>query len=134
MAATSGRTVKFKIGNAASPELFNNVVARAVSCTINGNPVDITDNDSTGWRQLLDGASVRSLSVSLQGAFKAAVQEVLLRTKADTQAIFNGEMAFEGSVKYSGTWQCTNYQMGGEVDGAQTFSATIESAGAMTLS
>lgn len=133
MPAVTGRQIKFKIGDAASPEVFTNIGARAVACTINGSAVDITDNDSTGWRQLLDGGGVRSLSVTIQGAFRAGVHELLLRTKANTQAIFNGEMAFEGTIEYSGTWQCTSYQMSGEVDGAQTYSATIESAGAMTL-
>lgn len=132
MAASVGTAVNFKIGNAASPELFNNVVARAVSCTINGSLVDITDNESTGWRQALDGGGIRSLSVSLQGAFKAGTPEVLLRTKAATGAVFNAEMKLEGSIKFSGAWQCTSYQTGGEVNGAQTYSATVESAGIMT--
>jgi TP901-1 family phage major tail protein len=134
MAAATGRLVKHKIGDGASPEVFTNIGARAVSCTINGSAVDITDNDGDGWRQLLDGGGVRSLSVSLQGAFKATTAgDLLLRTKANAQAIYNGEMAFEGAVKYSGTWQCTSFQLSGEVDSAMTYSATIESAGSMTL-
>lgn len=129
-----GRLVKFKIGDAASPEVFTSINAKQVGISINGDNVDVTDNESTGWRELVSGGAIRSLSVSLSGAFKAGTQEVLLRTKSDTQVLFNGQAVFgDGTVKYSGQWKCTKYETSGPHDGAILYSATIDSSGVMTL-
>lgn len=134
MSSESGRNLKAKIGDGASPEAFNNIGARSVSLRINGQMVEITDNNGAGWREGHDGGGVRSVSIQIQGAYRAGTEEVLLRTKALAQTQFNAEIELEGSLKMSGgKWQCTSYEHSGEVDGVIGYQATLESSGALAI-
>ncbi len=132
MAAGSGRSFILKIGDGGSPEAFTTIVAfRSNSLRINGQLVDTTTKDSTGWRELLSGGGIRSMSMSGSGVFKDAANEESLRSVAFSQALRSFQM-LSGAHVFQGSFQVLNYERTGEVDGAEEFSCTFESSGVVS--
>jgi len=70
MSAQKGSAFLLKIGDAATPPAYTTVAGlRTTQLSINGELVVVTSKDSGGWRELLSGAGVRSVSVSAAGIF-----------------------------------------------------------------
>jgi hypothetical protein len=68
MAAERGSAFLLKIGDGASPPEFVTVAGlKTTQLSINGDAVAITNKGSGGWRELLSGAGVRSVSVAASG-------------------------------------------------------------------
>lgn len=94
---------------------------------------DVSDSDSSLWRELLAGANLRSISVSGQGVFKDSAVE------ADVFEDFEGEVAVAYQLTIpdfktiTGNFIITNYESNGGHEGEVSFSMTLESAGAMTI-
>lgn len=66
MGAERGSAFLLKVGNGASPLVYATVAGlRTTQMSVNGEMVAITSKDSGGWRELLSGAGVRSVSVSI---------------------------------------------------------------------
>ena len=69
MAAERGSAFLLKLGG-GSPVIYVTVAGlKTTQLTINGDAVAITNKDSGGWRELLSGAGVRSVSVAASGIF-----------------------------------------------------------------
>ena len=86
MAAQRGKDILLKIEGA--PGVFTTVAGlRARTLSLNARSVDATDGDSAGrWRELLDGAGVKSAAVAGQGIFRDAVSDALIREAFFDQA------------------------------------------------
>ena len=68
MPAQKGSAFLLKIANGATPPVYQTVAGlRTTQMSINGDTVNITSNESGGWRELLSGAGVRSVSVAASG-------------------------------------------------------------------
>lgn len=137
MAAQKGREFVLKISDGASPGSFTTIGGmRSTSFTVNSEQVDITDKDSSGYRELLNGAGVRSISITGSGVFKDdsaynTIQELALGT-SDNQEEF--QLVFGNSDILQGVFEVASLEEGGEHNAEQTYSITLESAGAFTLS
>jgi TP901-1 family phage major tail protein len=94
--------------------------------------VDTTNKDSGGWRLLLAGAGIRSITLSGSGIFTDSASEETVRGYAFTNSINNYEFYFGGNDKISGAFQITSYERAGNHDGEETYAITFESAGAIT--
>ena len=69
MAAERGSAFLLKIGDGEEPPAYSTVAGlKTTQLSINGDPVAITNKDSGGWRELLTGAGVRSVSVDCKRA------------------------------------------------------------------
>lgn len=108
--------------------------SRNAEISIDNTPVDATSASSTGqWRELLDASGTRSVTISMDGVFQDDAQDTRLeelfsdRTHSDFQFVMPDFGTWEGS------FAITNYRAGGAHDGEATFSATFESAGAITF-
>lgn len=135
MAAKKGALFLLKAGDGASSEVFTTVAAqRTTSLTINGETVDVTDKDSTGWRELLGGAGIRSMTISASGVFKDVTSQILLETRCMAGTISNYQIVYDGTRKYEGPFQVTSVEYAGEYNGEHTYSMTLESAGVVTAS
>jgi len=134
MPAGTGRNLVIFNGQGdGPPETFNKLGAfRTNGMTINGEAVDITDKDSDGWRELLDGGGIRNMSFTGSGAFKDGLEEEVLRSRAFVQSIDNYQMRTTGGHIFEGPFQVVTYERTGEVNGAEEFSTTMESAGTIT--
>src|SRR5690606_28159730 len=82
MTAEKGRAGILKAGDGGAPEPFAAVAGlRTTQISINTAVVDGTNKDSGGWRELLAGAGVRTVSVSGTGIFTGSAAEAAIRQR-----------------------------------------------------
>lgn len=103
---------------------------REKGIALNGEPVDVTDDDSDGWRELLAEAGEHQVNVSLSGvtksdALKEAWFDVLDRIKPVTITYPDGGVL-------SGDFFLGTFSETGPYSDATTFEAEIQSSGAVT--
>lgn len=133
MAAQKGRLFLLKLGNGATSETFTTVAGlRANSIAINNEMVDVTTKDNSGWRELLEGVSFKSVSVSGSGIIQGSTNRVAVTGKALSGTIDNYEIVFEDGDKFTGAFQVTSCELTGSHDGAEEYTMTLESSGAVT--
>lgn len=135
MAAQKGSLVLLKVGNGATPtELFTSIGGlRTTSFTHNNQSVDATNRESGAWRALLDGAGMRSISISGSGVFTDSAAEEAVRGFALSNSVRNYELTFGNGDKLTGPFQITAYQRAGSYSDAETYSLTLASAGQVTF-
>lgn len=135
MAGQKGKLVLLKVGDGQTPtESFATIGGlRTTSFNLNNQSVDATNKDSGQWRELLDGAGISSLSISGAGLFTDAASEETLRGYAFGNNIKNYELHFGNGDVLSGAFQVTSYQRSGNHNDDETYSISLESAGAVTF-
>lgn len=136
MAAQKGDSIILKVGNGGSPEAFTAVAGlRTKTFSINGETVDITSADDTAkWRQLLEGAGIRSASMSGSGVFKNDAVMVTCNTQVMNQTIDTWQCIVPGLGTFEGQFQLTSMEYAGEFNGEATYSISLESAGNLAFS
>ena len=103
MSAEKGSAFLLKIGNGASPPVFGTIAGlRTTQLSINGDAVNITSKDSGGWRELLSGAGVRSVSVAGSGIFTGSAAEGRVKANALAGTIDEYELSFESGERCGG--------------------------------
>lgn len=131
MAATypaKGRAITVKRG--ATPALINGV--RTKSMSINGSPIDITNDDDAGVRKLMDEPGEVTMSITVAGITKSDTLRIEAISAGDR--VLPTEFGFPGTVtngKIAGDFFLASYTETGEYQGVATFEATFESAGAL---
>lgn len=95
--------------------------------TFNGEAIDISDDDSDGWRELHTEPGELSLDISFEGLEKDSV----LRTTAATanRMLTAVTVVFPDLGEYEGNFYLGSYKVKGEKNEAITFSAEIQSSG-----
>ena len=80
MAAERGSAFLLKIGDGAAAPTYATVAGlKTTQLSINGDAVVITNKGSGGWRELLSGAGVRSVSVAASGIFTGSTAEAQVK-------------------------------------------------------
>lgn len=131
-----GKNFLLKQGDGADPEVFDEVARqRATSFSVNGEEIDVSSKDSDGWRELMgdenEGGGLASISVNVEGIVAADGDHDAIRDAAMSGAIKNYQLDDSEDI-LEGPFQVTNYEQSGDHDGAQEYSATLESAGEVT--
>lgn len=130
MAAQKGSAFLLKIGDGATPPVYATVAGlRTTQMAINGEAVVITHKDSGGWRDLLSGAGVRSVSVSAAGIFLGSSAEVRLRSHALAGTIDDYELSFEGGERLRGRFLVQRLDYAGDFNGERSYTLALESSG-----
>jgi len=122
-----------------------NLVAFAQNCTLNVNhsPREITNKESAGNKEILEG--VRDFSIDVDGAYAwtnsagAALtngaddllQTNLLANRLKVDFIF-GDTASTSDVSYAGSGFITSMSFTGATEDTATYSLSIEGTGALT--
>ncbi len=127
MAVQKGRDILLKISDGEAFVTVAGLRARTVS--LNAKTVDVTDSGSNGWRELLAGAGVRSLSVSGAGVFRDADSDALMREAFFAQAQADWQVIVPGFGTFAGPFLIAALEYAGAHDGEATFSLTLASAG-----
>jgi TP901-1 family phage major tail protein len=129
MAAGAGKNVLLKVDTAGgSPQSYTTLSGqRVTNWTINGQTVDITSKDDNGWQQVLDQGGVRSLEVDVQGIFKDAAEEEVVRQAAFANQIIWWMFTLPNGDSLEFQAKPENYQRGGEYDNAETYSFALRS-------
>ena len=121
-----------------------NLVAFAQNCTLNVNhsPREITNKESGGFKEILEG--LRDFSIDVDGAYAWTdasgtaltngaddlVNSNIL-TRATVDFIF-GDTQATSDVSYSGSGYITSVSLTGGTEDSATYSLTIEGTGALT--
>lgn len=139
MTAKVGRTIIVRWGAASPMPAVAGI--REKSVTVSGEAVDITNDDSGGWRQLLDAAQINGVEISCSGV---ALDDTLRQAWFAGAAIGSGERMAPAEFEYplegaqtvpaviAGTFYLGEYSETGSHDGEVTFEATFMSNGAVT--
>ncbi|MEI5688919.1 MULTISPECIES: phage major tail protein, TP901-1 family [Sphingomonas] len=130
MAVERGSAFLLKIGDGAAAPAFATVAGlRTTQMSVNGETVVITNKDSGGWRQLLSGAGVRSVSVSGAGVFTGSAGEARIRANALAGTIDDYRLSFEGGDSMTGRFLVTKLDYAGDFNGERSYTLSLESSG-----
>ncbi len=130
MPAEKGSAFLLKIGNGAAPPAFSTVAGmRTTQMSVNGEAVNVTSKDSGGWRELLSGAGVRSVSVAASGIFTGSAAESRLKGNAIAGLLDDYELSFESGERMRGRFLVTRLDYAGDYNGERTYSLSLESSG-----
>lgn len=130
MPAEKGSAFLLKIANGATPPGFETIAGlRTTQLQINGEAVAITSKDSGGWRDLLSGAGVRSVSVSGAGVFTGSAAEARLKANALAGQIDRYRLSFESGETMTGAFLVTRLDYAGDFNGERSYTLALESSG-----
>jgi len=127
----AGRVVTISRG--AVPAVVAGVRTKGI--TVNGTPIDVTTDDSAGWRALLDLSGQNDVNITVGGVvvgptLRVESLDVASRVQP-TEFNIPGAAAIGGG-KYAGDFFLASYAETGEYNGAMTFTAEFQSAGPVT--
>jgi TP901-1 family phage major tail protein len=132
MGAEKGSAFLLKVGDGAEPPAFATVAGmRTTQMSVNGESVNITSKDSGGWRELLSGAGVRSVSVAGSGIFTGSAAEGRLKANALAGLVDDYELSFEGGERMRGRFLVTRLDYSGDYGGERNYTLSLESSGAV---
>lgn len=134
MVAQAGKDLLLKVEDAALPGTYVAVGGfRSNSFTINGEGVDITNKDSAGFKELLDGAGVRSITASGTGVFMDDAIFAQVNTDVLAGSIKTWQVIIPAFGTYEGGYLITSVEFAGEHNGEATYTINLESSGAIAF-
>ena len=130
MAAERGSAFLLKIGSGGETPSFATVAGlKTTQLSINGDAVAITNKGSGGWRELLSGAGVRSVSVAASGLFTGSSAESEIRGLALSGTLQDYELSFESGERLRGEFLVTRLDYAGDFNGERNYTLALESSG-----
>jgi TP901-1 family phage major tail protein len=132
MAAEKGSAFLLKVGDGGSPPVYATVAGmRTTQMSVNGEAVNVTSKESQGWRELLSGAGVRSVSVAASGIFTGSAAETRIKANALAGLLDDYELSFESGERLRGRFLLTRLDYAGDHGGERTYGLALESSGAV---
>ncbi len=130
MSIQKGRDLLLQVGDGAEEENFTDIgAARATAVAVNNHPIDATTLDDDV--QVLRGeAGVQSMEISFDGHFRDGAAEEVLRAAAFSGTARTCRLVFPNGDAYQAAFVVTAYRRAGDVEGLETFSATLARSGA----
>jgi TP901-1 family phage major tail protein len=130
MPAEKGSAFLLKVGDGAVTPVYTTIAGlRTTQMSINGDAVVITNKGSGGWRDLLSGAGVRSVSVSGAGVFTGSLAETRLKNSAFTGVLDDYELSFESGERVRGKFLVSRLDYAGDFNGERSYTVALESSG-----
>lgn len=134
MAVERGSAFLLKVGDGAQVPAFATVAGlRTTQLSVNGEAVVVTSKDSGGWRQLLSGAGVRSVSVSGAGVFTGSAAEVRVKASALSGVLDDYRLSFESGDSMTGRFLVTRLDYAGDFNGERSYTLSLESSGPVVV-
>ena len=135
MAVEKGSAFLLKVGDGGNPVAYRTVAGlRTTQLSVNGEAVVVTSKDSGGWRQLLSGAGVRSVSVSGAGVFTGSAAEARIKGNALSGTIDDYRLSFESGDSMTGRFLVTRLDYAGDFNGERSYTLSLESSGPVVAS
>lgn len=131
MAGQRGRDVLIKVESETQADVFVTVAGiRSSEFELIAQSVDGTAADSpSGWRELIDGAGVKTARVRGRGVFKDAESDAILRALFFAGHAVRCQLLVPGFGQLLGRFHIRELKWGGTYDGEATLSIGLESAG-----
>lgn len=126
MAGSAGRNLVLKDGGTTTIAAI-----KTKSVTINNEIIDISTDDSAGWRELLAVPGQKSIDISFDGI----TTDDVLREKvmSTTDVSYSGmTIDYPDGSKLTGTFMLVNLEDSGTYNDAVTFSGSLQSSGEVT--
>lgn len=133
MTAIQGSLFLLKASEGGTPENFITLGGiRATDMMLGNRAADASHVESGAWRQLLDNAGERAISISGDGLFTDAASEEAVRACAFAGSSLRFRLCFAHGGMLEGPFMVTHYHRGGSHDGEENYALRLESAGAVT--
>ena len=130
MTAQKGSAFLLKISDGGTPAIYQTVAGlRTTQMSVTGDAVVVTSKDSGGWRELLSGAGVRSVSVSAAGIFLGSAAEARVRASAMAGTLDDYELSFEDGERLRGKFLVQRLDYAGDFNGERNYTLQLESSG-----
>jgi TP901-1 family phage major tail protein len=130
MGVERGSAFLLKVGDGAAPPAYATVAGlRTTQLSVNGEAVVVTNKGSGGWRELLSGAGVRSVSVSGAGVFTGSAAETRLKGNALSGVLDDYELSFESGERMRGKFLVSRLDYAGDFNGERSYTLSLESSG-----
>lgn len=128
MAGRVGRQVNFLFGGNSPADAILGV--REKNLELNGEPIDVTSDEDSGVRTLLDNISAQDeVGISLSGLVKGTRLKSAWFDNERTQAC---TFEYPDGSTIAGTFYLSSYTEGEPYNDAATFEATLMSSGPVT--
>jgi len=134
MTAQKGKDLLLKVDSDGAGSFATVAGLRARTLAFNAASVDVTDQESAGrWRELLEGAGIKTARVSGSGIFKDAASDETLRQYFFSGTVRDWQMIVPDFGTVEGAFQIATLEYGGQHDGEVSFELSLESAGALAF-
>ena len=134
MAAQKGKDLLLKVDSTGGGVFTTVAGLRSRSIAFNAESVDVTHPESAGqWRELLEGAGVKSARVTGAGIFKDAESDATVRSYVFNGTIRNWQIVVPDFGTVVGPFHIGSLEISGRHDGEVSFEIALESAGALTF-
>jgi len=134
MAVEKGSAFLLKVGDGATPPAYTTIAGlRTTQLSINADTVVITNKGSGGWRELLSGAGVRSVSLAGAGVFSGTAAETRLKASAMAGLLDAYEVSFESGERLHGSFLITKLDYAGDFNGERSYTLALESSGPVSV-
>ena len=135
MTAQKGKDLLLKVDSDGGGTFVTVAGLRARTLAFNAATVDATDQESDGrWRELLEGAGLKTARVSGSGIFKDAASDETLRQYFFAGTVRDWQVIVPDFGTVEGPFQIASLEYGGRHDGEVSFELGLESAGALAFS
>lgn len=130
MAVEKGSAFLLKVGDGSPAPVFATVAGlRTTQLSVNGESVIVTNKGSGGWRELLSGAGVRSVSVAGAGVFTGSEAEARIKGNALAGVLDDYRLTFESGESMTGRFLVTRLDYAGDFNGERSYTLALESSG-----
>ena len=130
MTAEKGSAFLLKVGDGANMPAYSTIAGlRTTQLSINGDSVVITNKGSGGWRELLSGGGIRSVSASGAGVFTGSSAEARIKASALSGVLDDYELSFESGERLRGRFLVTRLDYAGDFNGERSYTLALESSG-----
>lgn len=121
-------------GTGTLDEVFQTIGGlRSKSFSINAEAIDITNHDSSEWREILDSAGIRSVSLSGSGVFEDGTVINQLKTDMMANTLRKFRVYMTSDLDYfQGTFKITALEYSGDYNAEAAYSISMESSGTIT--
>lgn len=131
MTAQKGREVLLKLNTSGSTYATIGG-AQSITLTVANTSVDVTNADSAGVRELLEGAGVNSKSIKFQGIYVDDDYIDALQDAADNNTHINVQLVWPGPSNggmWQGEFEITQLEFSGNYNESTKQTLTLESSG-----
>ena len=134
MAAQKGKDLLLKVDSDGLGTFSTVAGLRTRTLAFNAEAVDVTHTESAGrWRELLEGAGVKTARLTGSGIFKDEASDATLRAYVFNGTIRDWQVIVPDFGTVEGPFQIASLELTGRHDGEVTFDLALESAGELTF-
>ena len=134
MTAQKGKDLLLKVDSDGEGTFVTVAGLRARNLAFNAATVDVTDTESAGrWRELLEGAGIKTARITGSGIFKDAASDETVRGYFFAGTVRDWQVIVPELGTVEGPFQIASLEYAGQHDGEVTFDLGLESAGALAF-